>query len=363
MYGLEASERDPLPCAGPQPRSAAECVPNGTARLVAPNSLMAIGREWVIPRLEGIPTEYRLFDGIDMASKLSKMLISTGLADAARWVQVGRDPFRFIEQALKDRVVADGGPEIEKEFFLRLGLVSDLDPYGNDDSDHMGPEGEMFLVIEPESAGYVVMGPTLRLLKTVHPRLPVTFFDLFTGALNRWIRVYDYRDAVERVEQLREWYEGDPEGETVELPAVDAAIPDCLRQEWNPLKERFVDQVAGRVRNQKARALLEGVIELNRVSLEGKRPDIGERAQARFMDANPPVPALVAVFSKNDAIEGCFDEECQGMLECPPEPNVILPFRVEDSKSVREAFRLLAVICNILGQGARLITLMMELVK
>jgi hypothetical protein len=30
-----------------------------------------------------------------------------------------------------------------------------------------------------------------------------------------------------RVEQLREWYEADPEGETVELPAVDAAIPDC----------------------------------------------------------------------------------------------------------------------------------------
>jgi hypothetical protein len=51
------------------------------------------------------------------------------------------------------------------------------------------------------------------------------------------------------------------------------------------------------------------------------------------------------------------------MLECPPEPNVILPFRVEDARSVREAFRLLTVICNMLRQAARLITLMMELVK
>jgi hypothetical protein len=45
----------------------------------------------------------------------------------------------------------------------------------------------MYLVLEPESAGYVVLGPTLELLEAVHPRLPVTFFDLFTHALNRWV--------------------------------------------------------------------------------------------------------------------------------------------------------------------------------
>jgi len=361
MFGLEAGEPHPLPCAEQQSGAAAERVPDGPARLVAAHNLMAVGRQWGVPRLAGIPHEYRLFDGIDTAAKLSKILVSTGLADAAQWVQVGRDPFRFIEQALRDRVAADGGPEIEQEFFLRLGLVSDLDPYGHDSVQDAGDE--IFLVLEPESAGYVVMWPTLRLLKAVHSRLPVTFFDLFTGALNRWIRVYDYRDALERVEQLREWHEADPEGETIELPAVDAAIPDCLRRKWKPLKERFVQHLAGQTRNQKARALLEGVVELNRLSLGGKRPEIGERAQSRLVDANPPVPALVAVFSKHDAIEGCFDEECQGMLECPPEPNVILPFRAGDPKSVCEAFRSLAVICGVLRQGARLITLMMDLAR
>ncbi|HZV04395.1 MAG TPA: hypothetical protein VE999_04825 [Gemmataceae bacterium] len=51
------------------------------------------------------------------------------------------------------------------------------------------------------------------------------------------------------------------------------------------------------------------------------------------------------------------------MLECPPEPNVILPFRADDAKSVCDAFELLAVICGVLQQAARLITLMMELVN
>src|SRR5205085_9542573 len=134
-------------------------------------------------------------------------------------------------------------------------------------------------------------------------------------ALNRWIRVYDHRDAMGRVEQLREWYEADPDGETVELPGVDAVIPDCLRKKWNPLKEPFIERLAEKARNRKARALLEGVLDLSRASLKGKRPDIGEHAQSRLMDSNPPVPALVAVINKHDAIEGCFDEECQGMLE------------------------------------------------
>src|SRR5690349_22835836 len=189
MYGLEASEPHPLPRPGQQPNTAAASSPHSPTRLAPASNVMALGRQWMIPRLDGIPTQYRLFEGIDVAARLAKALVSAGLADPARWTRVGRDPFLFVEQALKDHVVAAGGTEIEKEFFLRLGLVSDLDPYGND-SDQVGAEGEMFLVLEPESAGYVVMGPTLRILNAVHPRLPVTFVDLFTGALNRWIRVY-----------------------------------------------------------------------------------------------------------------------------------------------------------------------------
>jgi hypothetical protein len=43
-----------LPCAGQQPNQTPERLPNGTARLVTAISLMAVGRQWVIPPLEGI---------------------------------------------------------------------------------------------------------------------------------------------------------------------------------------------------------------------------------------------------------------------------------------------------------------------
>ena len=51
----------------------------------------------------------------------------------------------------------------------------------------------------------MTFGPTLELLEKVHPQLPVTFFNLFVGAVNRYIRTYDHRDAEERAETLREW--------------------------------------------------------------------------------------------------------------------------------------------------------------
>ena len=360
MFGLETGECDPLASAGQWTAKRAGLLLDATARVAAPYSLIASGCHWSIPSLRGIPTEYQFVGGLDAAARLAKTLLVSGVAAADSWFKAGRDPFRFIEQTLKDWIEAHGGQEIDSDLFLRLGLVSDLDPYGQGE---LAGGNEMYLVLEPDSAGYVVLGPTLRLLETVHSRLPATFFDLFTHALNRWVRVYDYRDAAERVQQLQEWYEGDPEGETVELPDVDGATPKCLRGKWNPLKERSVERLFGTVKNRKIRAMLEGVLELGAASRKGTRPEIAESARERLMDSNPPVPALVAVFEKHDAIEGCFDEEAQGMLECAPEPNLIVPLQSDDAESVRTAFQTLEVACSVFQQGAHLIKLMMELVK
>ncbi len=51
------------------------------------------------------------------------------------------------------------------------------------------------------------------------------------------------------------------------------------------------------------------------------------------------------------------------MLECAPEPNLIVPFLSDDIESVRAAFQTLEVAFSVFQQGARLIKLMMELVN
>jgi hypothetical protein len=48
------------------------------------------------------------------------------------------------------------------------------------------------------------------------------------------------------------------------------------------------------------------------VSRRSIRPEIGEDARVSLIDCGEPVPALLGVFERTDATEGCFDEGSQG---------------------------------------------------
>jgi len=74
MSRMATSEPDPLPGAEQQVGAAAEHLPDGPTRMAAAHGLMAAGCTLTIPRLERIPTEYRLLDGIEVAAKLAKRL-------------------------------------------------------------------------------------------------------------------------------------------------------------------------------------------------------------------------------------------------------------------------------------------------
>jgi len=87
------------------------------------------------------------------------------------------------------------------------------------------------------------------------------------------------------------------------------------------------------------------------------RPVADEDVCEQLQDNNPAVPALLAVFERSDAIEGCF-EEAQTMLEAPPEPNVILSLNGTDAASVASAFEKLASMTQTLAAASTLIELM-----
>jgi len=157
---------------------------------------------------------------------------------------------------------------------------------------------------------------------------------------------------------LREWYESDQDSEHVELPDVKGAIPKFL-QTRKPLQESSLERLAEKTGDKRIQAILSGLLELSAASRKAQRPEIGAEASDRLADSNPPLPALLAVFEKQDAIEGCFDEEAQGMMECPPEPNVIIPFKIAEVDSVKTAFGIAEVVCDVLTRASRLIKLIM----
>ena len=67
---------------------------------------------------------------------------------------------------------------------------------------------------------------------------------------------------------------------------------------------------------------------------------------------------MLVVFAENDAVAGQFDDESQSMMECTPEPNLIVPLNAFIPGSVQSAFTTLAAVCETLEAACRLIDLM-----
>ena len=316
------------------------------AHLMAPPSHVGL------PSLEGVTTEQQFLADDSEAVVLAEILVTSKIAAVQDWEKSGRDPTKYLLLTLQRWIRDHGGTAIERRFDLDVTISDRLVDY----SEERAPRGTLYLVVDPEAAAFVLLNPTLDILEKVHPQLPSTFFRRFAGALNRWVRVYDYRDAEERVDMLREWYEGEENADQYELPDVERCTPRCLKEK--PLSRRELDSSRQRITNHTVTALGDGLLELCRVSEKAKRPEFTEEMGEQLMDSNPPLPCLLAAFSQGDAIVGCFDDEGQTAMEVTPQPNLIIPLKLSEPGSVNKAFRTLGIACETLAATSRLIDLM-----
>lgn len=356
MSGLATNKRIGSPRRRRLTTLAPAGAPPARATGLAPAWVMPPGTGLTIPRLDGIPQQYHYRRGEQKSARVAVALLRAGVAKADDWQGCAGNPGDFLKRTL-DRWVADhGGEQIRQEFHLHLSLttLTDYAPHRDDD----GHDPDIYLALEPESAGYVVLGPTLRLLEREHPRLPVTFVHLFTRALNRWVRVWDWRDALDRVDRLREWYETDIEAGEVELPDMEHDIPPCMKR--RPLSVSSLRRLD--VKGSTARDLVASVLELEALLSRTQRPEFGQDRSEIFADCGEPLPALLAVFEKHDAIEGQFDEESQGMLELTPEPNWVASVDVAKPDSILRSFAALAACCSVLSLAVRILNVAASIV-
>lgn len=326
----------------------------GTATRLAPaypltGSLMGSTQPgWGLVSLGGVASQYRVADGDRIAARLGASLLRAGIGSAETWAEANRQPYGFLLSTLERWVALCGGTLLADNFYLTLTLSSSVDEFSNEEPN----DGRAYLIVDPSQSGYLVMGPALRALDEEHPRLPVTFYRLLLGAINRWARVFDYQDALERNERLLEWYEGDPDAENIELPDIESAIPACLRR--RVLSQRGLRRLLPSIRSSQVRSWVEGMLAVHEESHSCPVPVRDSSIREQFYDSNPPLPILLTVFEKRDGIEGAFDAESEGMLEVSPEPNLILPLQTEDVSQVRAAFATLRCFCRTLALANQL---------
>ena len=324
-------------------------------RLASSGKLMGQGSGLVLPRFGTVPVVHRLVADDRLAVMLAKALLELDIAVPGDSSKAERDPTSFIRITLERWIHKHGGPAIRHRFLL--SAVISNNPSEWMERDETRPD-RLFLIVEPSEAtcGCATFGPTLQLLESIHRQLPATFLHLFVGALNRWLRVYDLRDAEERVETLREWAAQEPDAGEYELPDVAGSVPPYMRQAV--LENSELAHVKDRINDSTARKLVDAVIALDGVSRGAERPELDDNVGEQLSDCNPPLPCLLAVFADGDAIAGCFDEEAQGMMEVEPEPNVIIPFDPTDTASVQRTFHTFGMACQTIAAASRVIDLM-----
>jgi hypothetical protein len=325
------------------------------ARLASSGQLMGQGRGLVLPRLGSVPLVHRLVADDRLAVILAKSLVDLDIAVPGDWKRAEHDPTSFIRITLERLIKVHGGSAIRRRFLLSA-VISNT-PCEWAERDETRPN-QLFLIVEPSEAscGCVTFGPTLKLLESIHPQLPATFFHLFVGALNGWLRIYDFRDAEERAEMLREWAAQEPDADQYELPDVAGSIPPCMRQA--ALDEGELAHLKDKINDRLAAKLVDAALALDHLSAQAKRPELDDDIGQQLADCNPALPCLLAVFAEADPIAACFDEEAQGMMEVTPEPNLIIPFDPTDAESVRRTFHMFGVACRTIAAASHVIDLM-----
>jgi hypothetical protein len=339
------ARRDAAPSVPPRPRT-----PRRTSQLGSAHLLMPPGGGLGLPHLNGAPLEFSFVEQATRLTRLAQHLVRADLARASDWLRSKRQVVSFVYLTLERLSQEWVSETAAQEFPLIVSLTDSLEQIeGTPDQD-----GYFYLMIDPDYCGYCVIGPMLERMAEIHPRLPITFFNLFHRPLWRLFRVYNYDDAKQRVEYLCECGYDEEEGEVEFIRNVKAPIPAFLDLRELPRRHwRSLVTDCGCPTIQKLFAAADCVRE---AAAGLKIPQLTENQQEQLGDTNSPLPVLLTVFQHGDPIEGIFDEEMQYANELPPAPNIIIPFRPEDRREVIRAFRIIERLCMVIEAAARVLT-------
>ena len=317
--------------------------------------LIARGASLEIPRLNRVALHHASFGSDSAAARFATILLEIGIASPADWKRSDNQPAQFLRRAFDRFIRSHGESEIDGAFEISVTLSTDPHEWCETEDE---PDGsQMFLYMEAASCGFVNLGPALALFEKEHPRLAATFVRLFLGGIGSCFRVYDERDAEEHVSYLQDNYDPKEDAEALaSLPDREKILPPCMKQK--PLGRRRLRAMLPRIAaGSRVARLLRAALELARVSDGVHLPQIPEPVRELFCDCNPPVPVLLAIYELGDAVEACFDDERQSMLEATPEPWPLIPFDGTNVESARRAFDCLGGALDTLAAARRVLDL------
>jgi hypothetical protein len=311
-----------------------------------------------IPKLQHSHGGEKIAFGSSSLTALARALVEVDFADDADWKRANGTPSAFVYGSLRRFLAENGQALIAEHFELCLTLGESIidSAYGAHEVESepapCPPSNppQLFFVLNTGSSFPLCLGRTIEELEAVHPGLGEVFYNSLRQSLYRWVRVYDDLDAGERIEQMKEWAEGEEDPDSCEIPKLEPDLPECLRGREFGANQR-PRAVLSLPPIPELRRVVEVTLELERVSSAVARPNVDKdllEQERSYHSLDSPLPVILIYFRPGDAITACFDNECEFWGQETPEPNLIVPLRPDDPNTVRSALQVIQTLMRVL---------------
>jgi hypothetical protein len=327
------------------------------------------------PNLKGLRGRYCSRYDEEPAAHLGKSLLRLGICRPEDWSGSAVD---FVERGFRRFCKQNGADEAKKVWsgFLRImDHPFELTEQERNSAEMDNPTKMLYLVGEYEAAASIPIGATLRLLEREHELLPATFYKVFVHNLWKWMRVFDYSEALEHAEMWIEDLDEEDKAESV-YPRVRQNIPHCLRKH-SKIGERkarkFLQQVKASLRSSVSQQLVSHVLEMDTHGrghehawasrLEEQVPAIGDFLN----DADSCGPGCLISWYEDDEINACFDEQMQGLgQDGPLEPPIVLTIQLDQPAQeldgeIKRVFDYAGAMLRCLASAAQIVDIIREL--
>ena len=297
-----------------------------------------------LPSLAGVPSSYEHYDGDARLFAFLRRLAELGIAAtaSAEIEKLRTSPLAYVQSSLDSWVNAQGGDTIDGniEYYLDISVTQDGQLAGAD------AQQPLLITVAAEQCGYMIAGPALDALQSEAKGLGVAFYRVLSASLAKWVRVYDYTDARNCEDGMKQMLEMDDEQsrERYEIPDVEAAIPGFLRKARLRVARSDLPLLR-KHQTGKFGGLICRLLEIHRLAQFPAAGDVRE-IMSSYYDQSC-LPSLLVVFNKNDTIEGCFDDEAQCWPEASSEPCLAVAFDPADAGQTAGALRSLETFLHL----------------
>jgi hypothetical protein len=245
--------------------------------------------------------------------------------------------------------------------------------YQNSRAETNSPSDTLFLVGDYEQAASIPIGATLPLLEREHANLASAFYTVLVHNLYKWMRVYDYTDALMHADMMTD---GMMEEEMKDsyLSDIAKSVPRCLPSCEHLVKPRtfsravsFLEATREKFKGAIARKLVDEVLTLHQECRGYRHPWPAELAnevpglEDFLSDADGCGPGCAITWYEDDCISAAFDDEMQFIGQNGPiEPSIMLRMQLDSDpdeldKNVQRTFDFVGAMLRSLRIAGRIV--------